>query len=311
MREGENVLDYRTTSTPLPPGKEPFALASSVTPDYLKVMGIPLHQGRFFDEQDREGNEPVVVVDENLAQHVFGRKDVVGKRLWIQAMGGPARIIGVVGHVRHWGLAGDDQSPVHDQMYYPFAQVPVPLLHFFSSVMSITIRTRTSPLTVVEPLQRELRGASADQALYDIRDMEQLIGASLARQRFLSILFGIFAAIALLLACIGVYGVLAYLTRQRTSEIGVRMALGASAHDVMWLVLRQSLKMIAVGVGLGTIAALAAGRLLRHLVEGMRPVNAATYSVMIFLLVLAALLASFVPALRASLIDPVKALRQD
>jgi ABC-type antimicrobial peptide transport system permease subunit len=141
--------------------------------------------------------------------------------------------------------------------------------------------------------------------------MEQLIGASLARQRFLSFLFGIFAGIALLLACIGVYGVLAYLTRQRTSEIGVRMALGASAHDVMWLVLRQSLKMIAVGVGLGMIAALAAGQLLRHLVEGMRPVNAATYPMMISLLVLAALLASFLPALRASLIDPVKALRQE
>jgi len=311
MREGENVLDYRTTPTPLPPGQEPFALASTVTPDYLKVMGIPLHQGRFFDEQDREGSEPVVVVDENLAQHAFGRKDVVGKRLWIQALGGPSRIIGVVGHVRHWGLAGDDQSPVHDQMYYPFAQVPVPLLHFFSSVMSITIRTRTSPLNVVDPLQRELRGASGDQALYEIRDMEQLIGASLARQRFLSFLFGIFAGLALLLACIGVYGVLAYLTRQRTSEIGVRMALGASEGDVMWLVMRQSLKMIAIGVGLGMIAALAAGRLLRHLVEGMGPVNAATYTTMISLLILAALLASFVPALRASLIDPVKALRQE
>ena len=311
MREGENVLDYRTTPTPLPPGQEPFALASTVTPDYLKVMGIPLHQGRFFDDNDREGGEPVVVVDENLAQHAFGRKDIVGKRLWIQALGGPSRIIGVVGHVRHWGLAGDDQSPVHDQMYYPFAQVPVPLLHFFSSVMSITIRTRTSPLNVVDPLQRELRGASGDQALYEIRDMEQLIGASLARQRFLSFLFGIFAGLALLLACIGVYGVLAYLTRQRTSEIGVRMALGASEGDVMWLVMRQSLKMIAIGVGLGMIAALAAGRLLRHLVEGMGPVNAATYTTMISLLILAALLASFVPALRASLIDPVKALRQE
>ena len=311
MREGENVLNYRTTPAPPPPDQEPFALASSVTPDYLKVMGIPLHQGRFFDDNDREGGEPVVVVDENLAQHAFGRKDVVGKRLWIQALGGPSRIIGVVGHVRHWGLAGDDQSPVHDQMYYPFAQVPVPLLHFFSSVMSITIRTRTSPLNVVDPLQRELRGASGDQALYEIRDMEQLIGASLARQRFLSFLFGIFAGLALLLACIGVYGVLAYLTRQRTSEIGVRMALGASEGDVMWLVMRQSLKMIAIGVGLGMIAALAAGRLLRHLVEGMGPVNAATYTTMISLLILAALLASFVPALRASLIDPVKALRQE
>ena len=141
--------------------------------------------------------------------------------------------------------------------------------------------------------------------------MEQLVGASIARQRFLSFLFSVFAGLALLLACIGVYGVLAYLTRQRTSEIGLRMALGASERDVMWLVLRQSLKMIAVGVGLGMIAALAAGRLLRHLVEGMGPVNAATYAMMISLLVLAALLASFVPALRASLINPVKALRQE
>jgi ABC-type antimicrobial peptide transport system permease subunit len=141
--------------------------------------------------------------------------------------------------------------------------------------------------------------------------MEQLIGASLARQRFLSFLFGIFGGLALLLACIGVYGVLTYLTRQRTSEIGVRMAVGASQRHVMWLVLRQSLKMITVGVGLGMIAAVAAGRLLRHLVKGMRPLNVAAYAMMISLLVLAALVASVVPALRASLIDPVKALRQE
>ncbi|HEX4231642.1 MAG TPA: ABC transporter permease [Bryobacteraceae bacterium] len=312
MREGENVLDYRTTPNPPPPDQEPFALASSVTPDYLDVMGIPLLEGRFFNQHDRGGSEPVVVIDENLAQHAFGRKHVVGERLWIQAMGpAPVRILGVVGHVRHWGLAGDDQSHVHDQMYYPFAQVPVALLHFFSSVMSITIRTRTSPLSIVEPLRRQLRGAAGDQALYEIRTMEQLVGASLDRQRFLSLLFGIFAGLALLLACIGVYGVLAYLTGQRTSEIGVRMAVGASAQDVLWLVLHQSLKMILVGVGLGMIAALAAARLLQHLVEGIRPVNAATLAMMTSLLTVAALLASFVPARCASVIDPVKALRQE
>ncbi len=177
--------------------------------------------------------------------------------------------------------------------------------------MSITIRTRTSPLSIVEPLQRELRGASGDQALYEIRTMEQLVGASLDRQRFLSLLFGIFAALALLLACIGVYGVLAYLTGQRTSEIGLRMAVGASARDVLWMVLRQSLKLTVVGVGIGMLAAVGAGRLLQHLVDGMRPINAATYALMISLLILAALLASFVPARRASMIDPVKALRQE
>jgi predicted permease len=312
MREGENVLDYRTTPNPPPPDREPFALASSATPDYLNVMGIPLLQGRFFDEHDREGSEPVVVVDENLAQHAFGRKYVVGENLWSQAMGlAPLRIVGVVGHVRHWGLAGDDRSRVRDQMYYPFAQVPARLLHVFSSLMSIAIRTRTSTLNIVEPLQRELRGASGDQALYEIRTMEQLVGASLARERFLSLLFGVFAGLALLLACIGVYGVLAYLTGQRTSEIGVRMAMGASARDVIWLVLRQSLKMILVGVALGTIAAFAAGRFLQHLVEEIRPVNLPTYAIVISLLILAALLASFVPARRASVIDPLKALRQE
>ncbi len=166
MRVGENVVDYRTTPNQPAPDQEPFALASSVTPDYLKVMGIPLRHGRFFDDHDRDGSEPVVVVDENLAQHAFGRKDVVGQRLWIPGLGFPSvRIIGVVGHVRHWGLAGDDSSRVRDQLYYPFAQVPVPLLHFFSSILSITIRTRTAPLNVVDRLQQEpprrIRGPGA------------------------------------------------------------------------------------------------------------------------------------------------------
>jgi ABC-type antimicrobial peptide transport system permease subunit len=141
--------------------------------------------------------------------------------------------------------------------------------------------------------------------------MEQLVSGSLGRQRFLLFLFGIFAGLALLLACIGVYGVLAYLTGQRVPEIGVRMALGASVHDVLKLVLRQSLEMLLVGVGVGIFAALAGGRVLQGLVQGMQPVDAATFAIMIPLLMMAALFASFVPARRASLIDPVKALRQE
>ncbi len=126
---------------------------------------------------------------------------------------------------------------------------------------------------MVEPLRRELRGATGDQVLYEVRTMEQLASDSLARQRFLLLLFGIFAGLALLLACIGIYGVLAYLTSQRVPEIGVRMALGASARDVMWLVLRQSLGMIFLGVAVGIPAALAAGRVLERLVEGMQPAS--------------------------------------
>jgi predicted permease len=314
MREGENSLPYRATPNPLPPNQEPVALASCVTPDYLKVMDIPLLEGRFFNEHDREGSQLVVVVDENLACRAFGRKNVAGEHIWIPVRpwgDAPAEIVGVVGHVRHWGLAGDDQSHVRDQMYYPFAQVPAGLLHFFSSVMSITIRTRTSPLGAVQALQRELRGAHGDQTLYDVRTMEELVGESLARQRFLSILFGIFAVLALLLASIGIYGVLAYFTGLRTLEIGVRMAVGANVRDIMRLVLWQGLKMTIAGVSIGILGALAAGRALQHLVQGMQPISGVTFEIMIPLLTLAALLASFVPARRASMVDPVKALRQE
>jgi ABC-type antimicrobial peptide transport system permease subunit len=141
--------------------------------------------------------------------------------------------------------------------------------------------------------------------------MEELASDSLARQRFLMLLFGVFAGLALLLACIGIYGVMAYLTSQRVPEIGVRMALGAGARDVMWLVLRGSLGMISVGVAVGVVAALAAERVLARLVEGMQPGGVSAFAVMIPVLVTAALIASFVPARRASRVDPVKALRQE
>jgi ABC-type antimicrobial peptide transport system permease subunit len=141
--------------------------------------------------------------------------------------------------------------------------------------------------------------------------MEALVGASLARQRFLSLLFGIFAGLAVLLASIGVYGVLAYLTGQRTSEIGVRMALGANVPDIMRLVLWQGFKMTIAGVGLGVVGTLAAGRVLQHLVQGMQPASGLTFAIIIPLLPLAALLASFLPAHRASRVDPVTALRQE
>jgi predicted permease len=311
MRQGENSVSYRATATPIPPDQEPVALASCVTPDYLNVMGIPLLRGRFFTEHDQQDSEEVVVIDESLARRAFGKDDPVGKRLWIRAFGVPVQVVGIVGHVRHWGPANDDQSRVRDQIYYPFAQVPAPLMHFFSSIMSIAVRTRTPPLSLVGPLRLELRGASGDQALYDVRTMEQLVSASLDRQRFLMLLFGIFSGLALLLACIGIYGVLAYLTGQRVPEIGVRMAMGASVHDIMRLVLGQSLAMVFGGLGVGVLVALAAGRILQRLVEGMQPVNASTFAIMISLLLASALLASYLPARRASLVNPVKALRQD
>jgi ABC-type antimicrobial peptide transport system permease subunit len=223
----------------------------------------------------------------------------------------PLRIVGVVGHVRHWGLAGDDQSRVRDQMYYPFAQVPAPLLRLLSSFMSVAVRTRMPPLSVESSLHRTLRGASGDQVLYEVRTMEQLVGASLARQRFLLLLFGIFAGIALLLASVGIYGVLAYLTSRRAPELGVRMALGATGRDIMHLVLRQSVSMVALGVVVGVAGSWGVGRLFVRLVAGMRPTEWSTVAVMTSVLVAAAMLASAVPARRASRVDVLEALRQD
>jgi predicted permease len=312
MRVGEDSVGYWATPVPPPPDQTPLALTSIVTPDYLNVMGIALRRGRFLNEQDRMGHEVVVVIDDNLAQHAFAGSDPVGKPLWLQGMASsPAKIVGVVGHVRHWGLAGDDQSRVRDQIYVSFYQLPDPLVPFLSSVMSITVRTNISPLNVAEPLRRELRGPGGDQTLYDVHTMDDLARASLDRQRFLLWLFGMFAGLALLLACIGIYGVLTYLTNQRVPEIGLRIALGASAHNVMWLVLGQSFGMIVVGISVGILGALAAGRLLQHLVDGTRPTDLFTFAIMIPILLGAALFASFIPARRASQVDPMSALRQE
>jgi len=312
MRRGYNELGY-WTSPDLPPEKDqPAALATSVSPDYLKVMGIPLREGRFFDDQDRPGSKPVIVIDDVMAQQAFRGEDPVGKRLWMPSTGrDPLEVVGVVGHVRHWGPAIDDTAQVRAQFYYPFAQVPDRLQRLWSELTSIAVRTNIDPLNVVEPLRRELRGSAGDQVLYQVTTMEQLASDSLARQRFLLLLFGIFSGIALLLASIGIYGVLAYLTSQRVPEIGIRMALGASAAKVVRLVLGQSLGMITLGVALGIAASLAAGRLLERSVDGMQPTEAATLAIMISVLVVAALLASLVPAFRASRIDPTGALRQE
>ncbi len=164
MREGENSLPYSTT--PAPPATDaPLALASSVSPGFIDVMQLPLREGRFITDQDRFGSEPVIVIDENFAHHAFGTPHAVGKSLWIPALSdGPVKIVGVVGHIRHWGLAGDDQSRVRDQMYYPFAQVPVAYLRFFSTIMSIAVRTKADPATIVQPLSESLRGPVGDQA---------------------------------------------------------------------------------------------------------------------------------------------------
>ena len=311
LREGNNQIGYRTTPAPVPEQRQPLALATAVSPDYLKVTGIALRRGRFFTAQDRLGSSGVAVIDEVMAQQAFGGSDPLGRQLWIDLGSDPVTVVGVVGHVRHWGLAADDRAKVRAQVYYPLAQVPDRLMARWSELMSIAVRTDVAPLSLAEPLRRSLRGAGGDQVVYEVRTFEQLARASLDRQRFLLLLFAIFGGLALLLASIGIYGVLAYLTNGRVPEIGVRMALGATAQDVVRLVMGYSFRLIAAGMIAGVAAAAAAAGVLSRLVDGVRPAEPIAFVVMMAVLAMAALLASFLPARRASRIDPMRALRQD
>jgi len=309
LREGNNQIPYSTTKPP--ERDDPLALATSVTPDYLRVTGIPMLHGRFFTDHDQLSSESVVVIDDVMAQRAFPGQDAIGRQLWINLGRDPARVVGVVGHVRYWGLAEDDQAKVRAQIYYPFAQVPDKLMPRWSELMSVAVRTNVEPLSVLAPLRPAVRGLAGDQVLYEVRTLEQLARSTLAQQRFLLLLFGIFAAIALLLACVGVYGVLAYLTSRRIPEIGVRIALGANSGNVMWMVLRQSLAMIGIGSLLGIAGGVAAGRVLQRVVAGVRNEEPFTFALVVLLLIAAALLASLAPALRASRVDPMIALRQE
>jgi ABC-type antimicrobial peptide transport system permease subunit len=252
------------------------------------------------------------VIDENMARHAFAGEDPVGKVLWIPGLGDrPVQVVGVVGHVRHWGLAGDDFSRVHDECYYPLAQVPDQLVRFFSSVLSIVVRTNVPPLNTVETLQRQARGATGDQTLYEVRTMEQLVSASLARQRFLLLLFAIFAALAVLLACIGIYSVIAYLTSRRVPEFGVRIALGAHSSDIVRLVLRESLAIILAGICIGLLASVATGRILQRLVPGLQTAHAPILAIVLPALTVVALVACYIPARRAGKVDPMVSLRYE
>jgi hypothetical protein len=310
MREGNNQLGYWTSPPEPPRARKPLALANSVTPDYLEVMGLPLRRGRFFNDHDRLGSEPVAVLDEVMARRAFGSQNPIGKRIWTDLVPEPLVVVGVVGHVRHWGLAADDRAEVRDQFYYPFAQVPDSNLRRWSELMSIAVRTEVDPSSMIETLRHELRGAGSDQVLYETRTLEQLADATVAEQRFLLVLFVAFAGLALALACIGIYGVLAHLTNQRIPEFGVRIALGATAHDVLRLVLGDSARMILAGGVAGAAGAYVAGTLLQRSVQGMDGIDVTTVVAMAAILAAAALASSLVPARHASHVDALTALRE-
>jgi predicted permease len=279
-----------------------------VTPNYPIVMQIPLRSGRFFTDRDNTASPPVVVIDEVLAAHIFPGQNPVGRQISLIALG-PVQIVGVVGHVKHWGLDSDDKAKIRDQIYFPVLQVPDKYLSDAVTGLTLVLRTGPEPLSLVSAVRAQVAGPTRDQPIYAVRTMEQIISGSLAERRFTMLLLIIFAATALLLAAVGIYGVMSYAVTRRSHELGIRAALGASRGEIVGLVLRQGMKLAAIGMAAGLVAALALTRLMAGLLYGVRPADPATLVAVALLLGGIALVACYIPARRATAVDPVVALR--
>jgi predicted permease len=279
-------------------------------PDYLRAMGIPLQRGRFFTPQDDEHSPIVAVIDENFARKFFPREDPVGRRVNLMYFGS-AEIVGVVGHIRHWGLDSDLSTLVQVQLHLPVLQTPDRFMPLIARGMTVTLRAHNPPLTLVPSIRQAVAQLNSEEVMYNVQTMDAIISRSLAARRFSMVLLGVFAAIALLLSCVGIYGVISCLVKQRTREIGIRMALGAQQRDVLRSIMRQGLRMALTGVAIGSIAALALARLTSKLLYGVSTADPLTFVVVAALLVVMALAACFLPARRAMRIDPIVALRNE
>lgn len=289
-----------------------WALSYVVQEDYLKLMGILLLRGRFFTPQDNERTPHVVAVDEVFARKFFGDENAIGKHIYLDNKGGQAEIVGVVGHVKQWGLDSDDTQPLRAQLYFPYMQLPDAALGLSAwSGTGALVRFEGDSLAITQAIRAALKEMNGEQLMFGVQTMEEIIAQSLAARRFSMILLGAFAALALILASVGIYGVVSYLVGLRTHEIGVRMALGARRLDVFRLVLGQGAEMALLGVGLGLVAAFGLTRLLARfsLLFGVSATDPLTFAGVSILLIAVALAACYWPARRATRVDPMVALR--
>lgn len=294
---------------PLPePGKAPGGIRYTVSPDYFQTMGIELVKGRTFNAQDTPSTPLVVVIDEALAQH-FTNEDPIGQRMSQNPSGPIYEIVGVVRHVEQDNL--DGQAVRTPQFYFNFNQMPAD--RWPGSVRRINLLTRTDvePTSVAASVRGQIAALNKDQAIFNVRTMEQIVSQSVAPRRFSMLLLAVFAVVALALAVIGIYGMLSYAVAQRTREIGLRMTLGAQRTDVMRLVIGHGMKLAAAGVVLGLIASFALTRTMKNLLFGVSATDPMTFGSITLLLAIVALVACWIPARRATKVDPIVALRYE
>ncbi len=285
-----------------------MALVYGVEPGYLKAMGIQLKQGRFFTAQDDERSTPVAVIDEAFAHKYFGANDPIGKGINTGA-DRPWQIVGVVRHVKQWSLNSDETDGLQAQLYLPFRALPD---NSVPTSAGVVLRSNgVNGPELLNDIRQIVANQNKQNVISDPQTMNHVIAESLAQQRFSMILLGAFAVVALLLASLGIYGVISYLVGQRTHELGIRLALGAQRQDVLRLVLTHGMKMALAGVALGLVVSLGLTRLISRMLYGVSATDPATFVVITCLLLTVALVACFIPAWRATQVDPLVALRNE
>ena len=295
---------FTIVGQPAPPeGMEPSASLLTTDGAYFRTMRIPLKTGRLFDARDRKDSKPVLLINDTFVRKYFPNENPIGQRVQIGKSedGPPREIVGVVGTAKHGSLTEPDEA----EYYLPFAQAP-------DRYSDIVVRTsQPAPLGLETMIRRAVHEIDSQQFVPVVTPLTQLVSGTLSQSRFNSGLLGAFAGVAIVLAAVGIYGVIAYNVAQRTKEIGIRMALGAQRKQMMTMILRQSLTMATIGIAVGLVGAFAATRLLRALLFGVGITDLPTYFIVITLLAGAALLAGLVPARRAMKIDPMVALRYE
>ncbi len=289
-----------------------WAVKYVVEPDYLRTMGIQLQRGRFLNAQDNEHAPAVVVVDDAFASKYFPHQNPIGKRLYLDVFDpDAAEIVGIVGHVKQWGLDRDDAEAVQAQVYLSFMQLGDPIMKLTAAGAGVVVRSTGTAPALFDSLRHASAQMSSQQVVYGPESMDELISGSLAARRFSMILLSVFAGLALLLASVGIYGVISYVVGERTREMGIRMALGAQRSDILWLILRQGGSLAGAGVVLGLISSMGLARFMTGLLYGVGATDPVTFLAVAMLLGLVALAACCIPALRAAKVDPMVALRYE